>query len=72
MLGEEPGVRGGARCYGRRAEDVFIRKKTYHSHKPNPSDVKAVHSFRRKKRTHFATNNLTDGNNNKVSKAAQL
>ena len=73
MLGEEPGVRGGTRCYGRNQvlgeeRRVRIVQETKLKVNRNQANRRAG----RKIKTHFGTNSLKDRNNNKVSKTAQL
>ena len=78
MLGEEPGVRGGTRCYGRNQvlgeerRGRIVQETKLKVHRNQANDVQAVLLFRRKIKTHFGTNSLKDRNNNKVSKTAQL
>ena len=57
MLGEEPGVRGGARWYG---EDVMLRKRNLRFIETKANRRGSSSLFQEKK---FGTNSLTDSIN---------
>ena len=44
VLWEEPGVRGGARCQGRRGVDVLLRKRNFRFRETKETDVEVLSS----------------------------